>query len=932
VLAFRPVLHWGTGVGRSAKAAIVGAAVLLASSLTAVPGLADWPTYHLNNARTGNDTTDPAFQSIAKLWSSATLDGLVYAEPVLAGTTLLVATENDTVYALDATSGSQLWSTSVGTSVPASTLGCSNIDPNGITSTPVINPTGTEIYVLGLTWDGALASSVHFELTALQVASGNVLWHKTIAPARGSPSLPTFDPLVQGQRGALSLNNGTVYIPFGGRVPDCGNYRGWVAGTPATALGAVASFEVPSPNRGNGIWASSGAAIDATGNVYATTGNTFSSGTFDYGESVLKLPAGLGQTITDYFAPSNWQALDNADTDLGSVGPLLLGGNLLFQVGKEGVGYLLDTNNLGGANHMTPRFSAQICSTTSDAAFGGTAYAAPYLYVPCHNELVAVNVTTGATPSFAVAWRGPAVPYSGPAIIADGLVWTIDYNGILYGLDPATGAKTFTTNLAGSAANFSTPAAGGGRVFVPDGDHIETFGETPPSGKTFYFAEGFTGTGFTESLSLLTPSQSGTATIDYYTEQGHQPPVTVTLTAGRVFQENVNADVGPNHQVSARVVLSVPGIVERIMHFNNGSWLGSTDQVGTPSPSQEWDFAEGSTLSAFAEYLSLQNPNPSSVIVDLHYFTDRFAQPTKTLTVAANSRVTIVVPQGDLNDNGSCMPLTSCGVGPGTVGVSVQVVSRSLPIVAERPMYVMNYSFGSGRIRDGHDAFGANTGGTQWNFAEGTTLSGFNEYLTIQNPVTSAAHVNLRYIDDAGVVNRALTVAAQSRATVLVFDASHNGVGAGYVGVSVQVTSDVPIIAERPIYMVRDFGTGSVAGAHDVVGATTFGKLFGFSALSTAAGENDYLTIQNPNSAAANLTLTYYESTGAPIVKAFVVPANSRHTVLVFGTAEGVGAGVSPLGVVLSSDLGVMVEKPTYNSTTPGYGATDTQGVSPATF
>jgi hypothetical protein len=469
-------------------------------------------------------------------------------------------------------------------------------------------------------------------------------------------------------------------------------------------------------------------------------------------------------------------------------------------------------------------------------------------------------------------------------------------------------------------------------VFVPDGNHIETFGEAPPSGKTFYFAEGFTGTGFTESLSLLTPSQSGTATIDYYTEAGHQPTVNVNLTAGRVLVENVNADVGANHQVSARVVLSVPGVVERVMHFNNGTWLGSTDQVGTPNPAQEWDFAEGSTLAAFNEYLSVQNPNASPVTVDLHYFTDSGARPIKTLTIAANTRVTVAVYAGDLSNNGNCLALTTCGIGRGAVGVSVQVRSRTLPIVAERPMYVMNYSFGSGPIRDGHDAFGANAGGTQWSFAEGTTLSGFNEYLTIQNLVTATAHVNLRYIDDNAVVNRTMTVAGQTRNTVLVFDAAHGGVGTGFVGVSVQVSSDVPIVVERPMYMVRDFGTGNVAGAHDVVGATAFAKLFGFAALSTQAGENDYLTVQNPNSAAANLTLTYYESTGAPIVKVIVVPANTRHTVLVFNSSEGVGPGVFPLGVVISSDLGVMVEKPTYNSTTPSYGATDTQGVSPATF
>jgi uncharacterized protein DUF5719 len=169
---------------------------------------------------------------------------------------------------------------------------------------------------------------------------------------------------------------------------------------------------------------------------------------------------------------------------------------------------------------------------------------------------------------------------------------------------------------------------------------------------------------------------------------------------------------------------------------------------------------------------------------------------------------------------------------------------------------------------------------------------------------------------------------------VLVFDAGHNGVGAGFVGVSVTVTANVPIVAERPMYMVHDFGTGSVAGAHDVVGAPSLATQFGFSALSTLSGENDYLTIQNPNSVAATLNLAYFWGSGTGIVrpKTIVVPANSRHTVLVWTMPEGPGPGISPLGVTIASNIGVLVEKPTYNSTSAAYGATDTQAVSPATF
>ena len=147
--------------------------------------------------------------------------------------------------------------------------------------------------------------------------------------------------------------------------------------------------------------------MDPSNNLYIATGNTFCSGgcAYDYGESVLKLSSSL--SLLDHFAPSDWASLNASDTDLGSVGPTLLGNNLLFQVGKAGAGYLLSTTNLGGSNHETPLFSGQVCNATADAAFGGVAYSAPYLYVPCSDHLEALLVTTGATPSFTCdcVWR-----------------------------------------------------------------------------------------------------------------------------------------------------------------------------------------------------------------------------------------------------------------------------------------------------------------------------------------------------------------------------------------------------------------------------------------------------------------------------------------------------------------------------------------------
>jgi plastocyanin len=572
----------------------------------------------------------------------------------------------------------------------------------------------------------------------------------------------------------------------------------------------------------------------------------------------------------------------------------------------------------------------------------------------------AISIPIGGS----VQWlNGTSVPHSA----------TSDAGGSTATPTPTTNGTGWSTPVLGSASSpytitFTAPGTFAYHCSVhPDMKGMVIV--SPPT--TFYFAEGYTGTGFSETLSLLMPNHTGTAAIDYYLEGGVHQTGSADLTAGKVTVVDVNAAVGANHQVSAKVTLPGPGVAERTIHFNiPGQWHGSTDIVGVARPNTEWDFAEGSTLTSgvggpliFSEYLTLQNPNVSAVPVSLNYFTDSGLTPVKGLTLAANSRTTVEVFRGDTSSVNPCVPNgagASCGVGPGIGGVSVQVISATFPIIAERPLYVDSHDFGDGAISDGHDAFGAAAAGSTWNFAEGTTLGGFKEYLTLQNPGPTAATVNLNYFTNSGAHPvKTLTVNAHSRVTVEVFngDATTNqgscvpngagancGVGPNIGGVSIQVTSTQPIVTERPMYMVHDFGTGPVAGAHVVVGATTLGTLFGFAAGSTLAGENDFLTIQNPGSTTAQVTITYYANVGS-VQKGFNVNPNSRVTVEVFrggltanpacspgaGTC-GVGAGVSPLGIVLQASQPVLVEKPTYNSTTDAYGATDTLGYSPTNF
>ena len=525
-----------------------------------------------------------------------------------------------------------------------------------------------------------------------------------------------------------------------------------------------------------------------------------------------------------------------------------------------------------------------------------------------------------------------------------------DYSGAAP--DPTTGEIWVAGEYALNAAVGSLPAA------CAWGTEIAHTTLTLPS-TSFYFAEGYTGSGYAETLSMLIPNYNGTATIAYDIVGGI--PIVksgITLSAGQVWTENVNNDVPLGSAVSAQVVLSAPGTVERTIHFNDPAQLrfGSTDKVGAPGPSRQWNFAEGSTLAAYREYLSLQNPANTPANATLNYFLESggtTAPVVKKLALVANSRTTVEVFGGDtsgtLTSPVTCVPGAggSCGVGPGISGVSVQVLSDT-PIVVERPFYVHGYSFGSGTIEDGHDAFGATAAAPTWYLAEGTTQANFNEFLTLQNPNPGPVSVTLNYSTDQPGVHpsKSMTLPPTSRTTVVVYEGNQNsgscsageggscGIGRGITGVSIAVAASDNIVAERPMYMVEDFGSGPVAGAHVAVGATALSQLFGFAWASTVSGDNDYLTIQNPGSTSAQVAITYYATAGGQsrtFTTLTSVAANSRKTVLVFQSdGVGAGAGWSPLGIVVQADQGVLVEKPTYSSNSSTYGATDTLGYSPA--
>ncbi len=408
----------------------------------------DWPTYHRDAARLGQGAAG-AFSTVDVAWQSGALDGDVYAEPIVVRGLVIVATERNSVYALDERTGITRWRATFGPPVDASTLPCGNIRPvTGITGTPVADP------VAGLAYVVAFEQPAHHELYALDVATGAIRFHRTVDP-------PGADPKVHQERGALAFANGRVYVPYGGLAGDCGGYRGSVVGASATvATGDLVSYVVPN-SRQVGIWAPSGIAVDPNGRLFIATGNGQDTGAYGFSDAVIRLSPDL--QVEDWWGPTDWLALDRTDTDVGSVGPSLLPGGFAVVGGKSGIVYLLQAADLGHLGAEVSR--TKVCG----GVFGGFAFAAGVLFVPCTDGLAAVQI--GSDGSLKALWRGPRTA-TGPAILVAGAAWLTDpASGTLYALDLASGEPRFQRQV-GAMQHFTTPAAAGTEILVAAGGRV----------------------------------------------------------------------------------------------------------------------------------------------------------------------------------------------------------------------------------------------------------------------------------------------------------------------------------------------------------------------------------------------------------------------------------------------------------------------------
>jgi outer membrane protein assembly factor BamB len=493
----------------------------------------DITTYKYDLARTGQNLTETTLTTANVRSSSFGLlrvlkaDGKVDAQPLyLSGLTVqggthnvvFVATENDSVYAFDADSGTALWTVSLlksGETPTEPVDGCSQITPQiGITATPVIargaGAHGT-LYVVAMSKDGS--ANYYQRLHALDVTTGAELLGGPVTitasyPTQGGPM--SFDARQYAERAALLLANGTVYTSFTSHC-DSPPYSGWVIAFSQASLAQTAAFNAAPNSGGSGpaIWmAGGGPAADAAGNVYLLTANgafetSLDNNGFpnraDYGNTFLKL-AGGSLAVSDYFTMSNAVAESSADQDLGSGGILLLPDltdasnatqHLAVGAGKDGNIYVVSRDSMGKFSASGNHIWQELDGVLAGGIWSTPAYYKQNLYFgPQGGSLRAFTISgaklatgTASANTYPYPGTSPAVSANGTA---NGIVWAHENSNpaVLHAYDASDlGHELYNSSQAtngrdhfGAGNKFITPVIADGKVFVGTQNGVAVFG------------------------------------------------------------------------------------------------------------------------------------------------------------------------------------------------------------------------------------------------------------------------------------------------------------------------------------------------------------------------------------------------------------------------------------------------------------------------
>ena len=421
------------------------------------------------------------------------VNGAVYAQPLYwhppgaAHGLLIIATEADEVDALDADTGRTIWRAQLGRPVPLAQLACGNIDPLGITGTPVIDPAQGAVYLDAMVEQNGAPQHLVF---GLALSDGRILpgWPVNVQQGLGGH----FAPALQNQRGALALLGDRLFVAFGGHFGDCGDYHGTVLGLATDPPHVLASWAT----RGSkgGIWAPGGIS-EADGALFFTTGNTDTGADWADGEAVFRLSPDLARHADPraFFVPGDWKALDDEDLDISGVAPLPfdLPGDArrLLALGKDGDAYLLDRDRLGGFNgQLAERHVANSVIITGPASFPGgpgqiVVFQARAALCPdgtYSGGLAALALSAG---SIRPLWCASLAGRGAPIVTttdghAEPIVWVDGAQGDeqLHAFRGDTGAPLFTSATAiPGVRHFATLIVANHHLYVAGDDRIVAF-------------------------------------------------------------------------------------------------------------------------------------------------------------------------------------------------------------------------------------------------------------------------------------------------------------------------------------------------------------------------------------------------------------------------------------------------------------------------
>ncbi len=514
---------------RFAPAALVALAALSVHAQTGIY------TYHYDNYRTGWNQTETALTPASVntktfgLLYTISLDAQVDGQPLVVPNVLItagsspgvhnvvyVATENNTVYAIDYNSGVVLLNPNFGPSVATPTM-CGKSPNLGIHSTPVIDPTSNTLYAITYT-QGAAApvytvhaldlGSLTDKVTPQVVSASHTLTNGTTL---------NFNPLYQRQRPALLLNNGNLYAAFGSFCDgQAANSRGWVLGWTASSLAPIVPNELvdmlataPDNFFLSSIWMSGyGPAADDSGNVLFVTGNSqyqTYDGVTNIQESVVKVSPTLSGVL-DLFTPDDQDTLDLDDWEIGAGGVMVLPDqpgatpHLAVAAGKDGNMFLMNEDNLGG--HSTSKNDVLGIYPVGGCWCGQSYFVdtdgAARVVSSGGKSIKVWKLATSPKPALALVSASPTIPTGqNPGLFttisssgtSNAIIWTVSrpYSGPtvhLYAFTPDAGGKTMKLLYRSPAGTWPNPpndanivpVVANGQVFVASSGQLQIFG------------------------------------------------------------------------------------------------------------------------------------------------------------------------------------------------------------------------------------------------------------------------------------------------------------------------------------------------------------------------------------------------------------------------------------------------------------------------